>query len=460
LVETWHLQTICVSQRIQKKSQEITCATSHIVNDLENLLADGCTVAGNCVYNEKGYRICAEPNQHDRPCQRIGRCPFHVRGLDAKSATALNGIVEATKQPQPQPEGASLPQQFSQSASLFDLNYEKLAHAQGSAADTNFTNIYLSSRAPSAKLVNLALGAREERDMESIPSVQVNCHRKHSRRSGCIISARESYSRHQSHVAIRLTQVGGGPHRLAPNLTRSGRPVSEEESVSLSPTRQQLPFKKGWTKEEHLRCLHGLTVYGRGSWKQIGTIVQSRTPVQIQSHAQKYFLRQKQTRKVKKSIHDLEPVFDVSTTGLLEISVASPEARGQASLKSPLDRHKLSSAVQDRDRSRIALLGSGLIPIPRPCSQTAVVPTKDAMSLLGTSDFCSPFVATFPPQVRTPGGPIGITQRADNEYSAQQATGNMENVSPTTVAQSTERIERICDWLATSDFDAEGTWII
>lgn len=83
---------------------------------------------------------------------------------------------------------------------------------------------------------------------------------------------------------------------------------------------KRLPCKRSWTRAEHLRFLKGLQIYGKGSWKQISTIVESRNPTQIQSHAQKYFLRQKQENKTKRSIHDISftslRVFSEMETGL------------------------------------------------------------------------------------------------------------------------------------------------
>lgn len=66
----------------------------------------------------------------------------------------------------------------------------------------------------------------------------------------------------------------------------------------------------------------GLKKYGKGDWRNISrNFVVTRTPTQVASHAQKYFIRQLSGGKDKRraSIHD------ITTVNLNEIRTPSPE---------------------------------------------------------------------------------------------------------------------------------------
>ncbi|KAK4489167.1 hypothetical protein RD792_004961 [Penstemon davidsonii] len=82
---------------------------------------------------------------------------------------------------------------------------------------------------------------------------------------------------------------------------------SEDFVAGTSSSRDR---KKGvpWTEEEHRMFLLGLQKLGKGDWRGIArNYVISRTPTQVASHAQKYFIRQCNVsrRKRRSSLFDI-----------------------------------------------------------------------------------------------------------------------------------------------------------
>ncbi|XP_038703126.1 transcription factor MYB1R1-like isoform X2 [Tripterygium wilfordii] len=81
-----------------------------------------------------------------------------------------------------------------------------------------------------------------------------------------------------------------------------------------------------WTEEEHKLFLLGLQKVGKGDWRGISrNFVKTRTPTQVASHAQKYFLRRNnQNRRRRRS-----SLFDITTDSFIEEDRIHHDTTGQ-----------------------------------------------------------------------------------------------------------------------------------